>query len=87
MIKINVETSRSSIDKSQFILKLFTKAIASFHVIFSRSISKKKVYFKSKILTQFDEVDRKDETICQLLMELFGTSFVQNKEIPLAKKK
>lgn len=41
---------------------------------------------KSKIFTQFDEVNRKDETGCPLPTGLFGTSFAQNKEIPLAKK-
>lgn len=41
---------------------------------------------KLRILTQFDEVNRKDETKCLLLTALSGTSFVQNKEIPLAKK-
>jgi len=39
-----------------------------------------------KILTQFDEANRKDETGCLLPTELSGTSFVQNKEIPLATK-
>jgi len=39
----------------------------------------------SRILTQFDEVNHKDEIKCPLPMELSGTSFVQNKEIPLVK--
>lgn len=41
---------------------------------------------ESKLLTQFDEVNHKDGTGYLLPMELSGTSFVQNKEIPLAKK-
>lgn len=35
------------------------------------------------LLTQFDEVDHKEQKGCQSPMELFATSFEQNEEIPL----